>query len=182
MDDASFTLSEHLRVLHLAGIRTLLPGETKPATPGLLDHEPWPTFMAKLPPSPSTIWTYSELGSDLSGQASKARGDLWRRIIPALQLPKGFVGFFPYAIPQEGTMQWCTKHFIQAISMIQPATVVVFDDDAHNELVVAFRSELPVNMDPGQIHTAPGPQTLLSCSPESLHSTLERLKSILFTR
>lgn len=179
MDDASFTLSERYRVFHLAGIRHVFPSDPVPAGPDLLAQDPWPALLAKLPPSPRAIWTYPALGLDLTGQSSKARGDLWRRLIPSVQLPKGFVGFLPYCLPRDGVLQDCTDHFLTAVATLSPAAVVVFDDDPANALLMDMRKQFGDAVSQVVFHAASSPETLIGLSDEAFRVAAQRLKDVL---
>ena len=59
--------------------------------------EEWRTLMARTAPAP-IVWTYAELGEDLSGQKNAERGDCLRQIIGALRLPKGSSSFWPVCL------------------------------------------------------------------------------------
>ena len=98
MDHTSPYLSESLLVLRTAGIRHVL----KAASPVPIDPlaaEPWQRVMSRVPSTASIVWTYAELGDDLLAAPNKERGQLWRRIIAALRLPPGTVGFVPFTLP-----------------------------------------------------------------------------------
>lgn len=60
---------------------------------------PWRDLLAKTPHSAPVLWTYWALGLDLSGCADAARRDTLRRILGALQQPKGSNAFWPVAMP-----------------------------------------------------------------------------------
>ena len=60
---------------------------------------PWRDLFARTPQPASVLWTYWALGLDLSGCADAARRDTLRRILGALQQPKGSNAFWPVAMP-----------------------------------------------------------------------------------
>jgi hypothetical protein len=68
---------------------------------GLKNHPDWPdiwqTLLTRTEPAP-LVWTYAELGEDLIGFGNKARSACLRRIIGALQLPKGSSSFWPVCL------------------------------------------------------------------------------------
>lgn len=66
---------------------------TKGATP-LEWPEAWQVLLARTSPAP-IVWTYAELGEDLSGNGDKDRSTYLRRLISSLQLPKGSSAFWP---------------------------------------------------------------------------------------
>lgn len=63
---------------------------------------PWRDLLAKTPQPAPVLWTYWALGLDLSGCADAARRDTLRRILGALQQPKGSNAFWPVAMPAAG--------------------------------------------------------------------------------
>ncbi|BFR50282.1 hypothetical protein RVX_R33430 [Nitratidesulfovibrio sp. HK-II] len=78
------------------------PAPTGPsASP--LPLQQWPTqwrdLFARTPQPAPVLWTYWALGLDLSGCADAARRDTLRRILGALQQPKGSNAFWPVAMP-----------------------------------------------------------------------------------
>ena len=189
MDDAPFSLSEPLVVLHQAGIRHVLPGPEVSLAPSLLSSEPWPQVLAKLPPRPACLWTYGELGSDLTGQSNPERGNLWRTLLKHLELPRGFVGFLPYCLPKDGGQELCLDHFGEALSAVCPQTVLLFDDDPANPLAHAFKAfpASPHSPDAqGQprpavtLVVAPSPKALLELSPQELQAVAAGLKVRLY--
>jgi hypothetical protein len=180
MDDASFGLSERSRVFHLAGIRHVLPPDAA-CGPDILAKEPWPALLAKLPPSPKTIWTYPDLGQDLTGQASRERSGLWRRLIPALELPKGFVGFLPHCLPGDAAVADCSDHFLLAVSRLSPAVVVIFDENPGNALLAASRKQGGDAAQPIVFHVASSPETLLGLSDEAFAAAAKLLADVLLS-
>ncbi|MDR3044251.1 MAG: hypothetical protein LBU75_08330 [Desulfovibrio sp.] len=63
---------------------------------------PWRVLLGKTPQPAPVLWTYWALGLDLSGCADAARRDTLRRILGALQQPKGSNAFWPVAMPESG--------------------------------------------------------------------------------
>lgn len=61
---------------------------------------PWRALLGKTPQPAPVLWTYWALGLDLSGCADAARRDTLRRILGALQQPKGSNAFWPVAMPE----------------------------------------------------------------------------------
>ena len=153
MDDAPFALSPDLFVLRQAGIRLLLPaasahcGSTAPASKSWLASEPWATFLTKIPTAPSMVWTYRELGEDLAGRGNPARGALWRDIIRDLQLPRGFVAFWPHSLLEGNEYILKCDVFVEGLSRIGPKTLVVFDaspvEGAASAMLGHVRAALP---------------------------------------
>lgn len=179
MDDAPFALDAARLVLHQAGIRHLLPAQTARPEEGSLSREPWAGFMAKVPPAPLSIWTYSELGFDLTGHSEPARGNLWRSLIQLVGLPRGSVGFFPYSLPDSQGTSLHLECFFQAITSIVPLTIIIFDDNPGNELLQSLQHT--PNILPATVtwHTAPSPDALLKLSRDELMSVSKRFQAFL---
>ena len=59
--------------------------------------EAWQVLLARTKPAP-IVWTYAELGEDLSGNGDKERSACLRRLIASLQLPKGSSAFWPVCL------------------------------------------------------------------------------------
>lgn len=57
--------------------------------------EPWTTYLQRVPNPCTTIWTYWELGGDLSLEPHQGRKAILARLIRKLGWPKGSIGFFP---------------------------------------------------------------------------------------
>lgn len=64
--------------------------------------DPWRVLLGKTPHPAPVLWTYWALGLDLSGCADAARRDTLRRILGALQQPRGSNAFWPIAMPESG--------------------------------------------------------------------------------
>lgn len=57
----------------------------------------WQQLFERTEPAP-LVWTYAELGLDLSGKGCRERADCLRHIIGSLQLPKGSSAFWPVCL------------------------------------------------------------------------------------
>jgi len=125
-------------VLHQAGIRLLLPKGKPLAGEKYLSCEPWSTFLAKAPAAPLMVWTYHELGSDLSGRADPSRGALWRELIKLLELPRGSVAFWPFALPAGEEDVVLMEPFLAGLARIAPKVLVVFGADASPSIIAAL--------------------------------------------
>lgn len=103
----------------------------------------WQELLAKTPAAP-VVWTYAELGDDLAGNAVAERSASLRRIIQALQLPRGTSAFWPVALPaaaphqeQGASASGCFGHGLTKIS----PKVVIFLGTASLHL-----SQLPLDL------------------------------------
>ena len=90
----------------------------------------WQTLFAKANPAP-VLWTYHELGLDLSGAGEPARGALFRRLLSDLRLPKGTSAFWPTAAPAEGSDGSTSgvanaDVFWAGVALLKPRVLVVF--------------------------------------------------------
>lgn len=163
MDHASFALKQHLLVLHQAGIRHLLaaPAAPEPARPAMLhdpavsaeqgrgtsarpggqvsasvlEQQPWAGLLAKVPQGVQSVWTYEGLGQDLTGQPSAERRKTLGRLLAAVRLPKGFVGFFPYCLPSGNALAQHQDVFLEALTRLNPASVVIFGGSGDHPLL-----------------------------------------------
>jgi hypothetical protein len=170
VDDPSFGLSEHLRVLYYAGIRSVLSSVPEPPRDILLSVSPWFDFLSKLPITARSIWSYSDLIYDLTGNASRARGDLWRSMIRYMDLPKGFIGFFPYTLPAENNLTTHVEHFFELILSHVPTSLIIFGDDCFAEKIRALVHSSAKDLSHVRVVAAPSPETLCSFSSDDLES------------
>jgi hypothetical protein len=153
VDDAPFALSPDLFVLRQAGIRQVLPVlnahcvSTSAASKSWLESEPWATFLTKIPAAPSMVCTYRELGEDLAGRGNPARGALWREIIRTLQLPRGYVAFWPHSLLEGNEYLLKSDAFVEGLSRMRPKTLLVFDaspgDGSASAMLGLVRDALP---------------------------------------
>lgn len=159
MDDLSFGLSEPARILRATGVRHLFP--VNPSTPGdnanpgvsalasqpvdcasLLLEDPWPGFLAKVPPNPRSLWTYWDLGADFSGASDPRRANMLRRLLGALELPKGFVGFWPCTVLEQSGLGGRPQAFLAGLHRIRPVSLVVFGPDCFARLFASTPTAL----------------------------------------
>ncbi len=116
--------SDH-RVLQQSERTTPKPG-IAPVVPSVVTsgevrwEEPWTTYLQRLPQPCATIWTYWELGADLSFEPHQGRRAIFARLIRKLAWPKGSVGFFPVnearnnKLLAQGSMFWAGVNKAQA--------------------------------------------------------------------
>ncbi|MUM77614.1 hypothetical protein GKC30_08215 [Pseudodesulfovibrio sp. F-1] len=131
-------------------------GQSPSATvnPGL--PEPWATYFSKAAPSPRIIWTYLELGLDLSGHADTRRSAVLRNLITHLRWPRGTTAFWPVAACHDGALKpdgamfwrgwehWRTQHIVcfghDALGVIHP--------DAEQGCDKVFREHVTIHVLP----------------------------------
>jgi hypothetical protein len=97
----------------------------------------WTALWARTPKAP-LVWTYAELGADLSGQGDKARSACLRELIGSLALPRGSSAFWPISLPDSedspspppnGGMPQ-ESCFLQGIRLMRPHGIIVFGPQA----------------------------------------------------
>ena len=101
----------------------------------------WQGILARTRSAP-LIWTYAELGEDLSGKGDQARSACLKQIIGSLQLPKGSSTFWPLRLtgysasliaspeaPQTGHNEQ-SRFFQEGLSLLTPKVVVMLGADA----------------------------------------------------
>lgn len=114
------------------------PRDTVPADSSLWP-EPWSGWAAKIAPAP-VLWTYHELGADLTGIGRSAeRSAFFRDIIGELRLPKGSSVFWPCAMPVEDSsqnivLQKNSPIFSCGVTYLSPQILVVFGERALDDM------------------------------------------------
>ena len=99
----------------------------------------WSLFREKAIQAP-IVWTYHELGADLSGTGrSTERSAFFRQIIAELQLRKGSSSFWPCALPFVGadgviSFEASPAYFAAGIDLLAPRLVVVFGRRALSDI------------------------------------------------
>jgi hypothetical protein len=112
------------------------PSELFPDTPRW--PSAWAALFARTPQAP-LVWTYPELGADLSGQGDKARAACLRELIGSLGLPRGSSAFWPLSLPdadpdsdlaQREHASPAGFYFRQGIHLLQPHGIILFGRQA----------------------------------------------------
>jgi hypothetical protein len=201
MDHASFALRQHLLVLHQAGIRHLLAAPVAPhctessapynpavsagqaraghdvtSSASVLDQQPWAGFLAKMPQGAQSVWTYAGLGQDLTGQPSSERRRTLGRLLAAVRLPKGFVGFFPYCLPSGSALEQHHDVFFEMVSRVNPSSIILFVDAQDNPVSRSF-SCLGDSLALLQVSSL---DVLSRMSDDELHAQAATLRSSIF--
>jgi len=117
-------LPESLRPWRQAGLRVL-------QRPYSVEWEHY--FKRHLKPA-KTVWTYMELGNDLSGKSSALRSQTLRDIMAYLSWPRGAVGFWPIAIPKGDRLTVELNIFWLGVRLMQAEYIVSFGEDALTHL------------------------------------------------
>jgi len=124
------------------------------ANPGF--PEPWASYFAKAATSPRIVWTYLELGLDLSGQSDPRRAAALRNLITHLRWPRGTTAFWPVAACIDGALrpdgpmfwkgwgQWNTPH----IACFGEDALRVIHPEADPGCVRVFREHVTIHVLP----------------------------------
>lgn len=100
---------------------------------------PWRDWAVKTAPAP-VLWTYHELGADLTGIGRSAeRSGFFKNIIGELRLPKGSSVFWPSAMPvadsaAAGEPLANAAVFSAGIARLSPQVVIVFGERALTDI------------------------------------------------
>ncbi len=87
--------------------------------------ESWKTCFFNAPKSPRILWSYEELGQDLSGDPNYKHKDLLQQLLKDMSLPKGSHAFWPLQMfPNTTTPEENARIFISGIKLISPEWVV----------------------------------------------------------
>lgn len=142
----------------------------------MLLEDPWKGFLAKIPSYPRTVWTYWELGTDFGGAADQRRSQLLRRLVGALEWPKGSVGFWPCTVLERGVLAAQCKPFLAGIRRIQPPSLVVFGQDRFATLFGSDPHALVTLSQQVSIFYAPPIVNVLDFAQDQMETLLSRLK------
>lgn len=96
----------------------------------------WPedkkSLYGKLAPAPS-LWSYLELGADLTLAPDPRRSEALKKIIGALRLPRGTSAFVPAALPDSAAnnqLKPDSGFFMAGLERVNPKLVIMFGKDA----------------------------------------------------
>lgn len=144
---------------------------------------PWDAFLTKANVGAKVIFTYYELGLDLSGKADPRRGALFREILKVLGWAgKGVHSFWPMTAPEGETLAQSEPLFWQGAQHIGATAVVCFG--RHSAQVVTGRSDpkdFPFSMHGRTVHLLPSPERMLNMLPHERHLAAETLRAIRIT-
>lgn len=89
----------------------------------------WAAQLGKTQPAP-VLWTYPDLGLDLTGRGSAQRSTLLKHLIGQLHLPRGTSAFWPFSIPETA-----------AEPALEEALFVSGMKQLHSKVVICFGPE-----------------------------------------
>lgn len=151
MASSFIELPESLRPWRTAGVQAVLSPFSKVWEPIVKKH---------LHPI-TVLFTYEELGYDLTGKSSPIRSKTLRELISYLAWPKGTVGYWPIAIPAGDRVVIDLSGFWLAARLMRAKHIVCFGESAYEKLCGSI-----------EMHTthanAQRPACVLSPSLESL--------------
>ena len=86
----------------------------------------WQAIFSRTSPAP-LLWTYADLGADLTGRGSKERSSCLRTLIGTLNLPRGSSAFWPVSLHSDPAELF----FFQAgLQLLAPKVVVMLGAEA----------------------------------------------------
>lgn len=98
--------------------------------------EPWSLYLQKAKaPAPQVLWTYMELGYDLSGQSDPKRGAVFRNIINHLKWAPGTTVFWPMAGLVNNALQPDNAMFWKGWDIWKTPYVVCFGEEARSVIL-----------------------------------------------
>jgi hypothetical protein len=128
------------------------------------------------------VWSYPELGADLTGNSDKERGLYLRTLIGALNLPKGSSTFWPLSLPDDG--EDAPGLFFQlGLQLLQPRAVLLFGKESirQSSLSIPLSSPYTQTILQGVLYILlPDFSTLMS-KKESVTTTCTFLREMLRT-
>ena len=107
--------------------------------------EAWRSLFLRTAPAP-IIWTYAELGDDLSGRGDKDRSACLRHIIGSLQLPKGSSSFWPVSLSGGETGEAVSgreRYFQEGLRLLKPGAVIFLGAGAVELSGIALNLHIP---------------------------------------
>ena len=120
----------------------------EPVSLPLLENlpNPWPLFASKSKPGRPLLWTYQELGLDLSGKADPTRSNMIKKIITTLKLPAGSSNFWPHSLPEQTPQgqEFIQKpdFFAQGFAALEPQFLLAFGKPSL-EAIIPSTNSLP---------------------------------------
>ena len=195
LDLAALDLSPQQRLWHQAGLRYILPDHTahsRNTTSSILPEtraakgpaeglpEPWKTLWTKAHSPCPTVWTYARLADDLTtATCSQQRRQLFKKILQALNWPKGSVFFWPFGTHAGTSLQPRPDIFWPGVAELAPKYLFCFGQQAVDVLC----PQRPVNATAFtqgsiQVIVLPDPDQMLPDNRELKRSVWRTLTSV----
>lgn len=95
---------------------------------------PWDEYALKVKPGRALVWTYAELGQDLSGQGNAERSNLLKTLIAPLKLPPGSSNFWPYCSLANRNQAAEAELFLLGAKLLDPKFIIVFGESAFTNI------------------------------------------------
>jgi hypothetical protein len=129
----------------------------------------------------SVLFTYRELGFDLTGKSSASRSKALREVIASLAWPKGTIGYWPIAIPEGDELHIDLANFWLAARLMQAKHIVCFGASSYDLLTrrndMQYGSSLVLD---SACHLLPDLESLAESAPATLAEALSTLKTLNF--
>lgn len=103
-------------------------------SPLTVPTDEWRLLLDKLSSAP-VLWTYPDLGLDMTGHANAERSALLRQLIAALGLPRGSSTFWPYRLSSASSAE----------SAVQAACFALGFAKANPKAIILFGAQTPVD-------------------------------------
>ena len=159
MAETNLNIKESLRPWEQAGLEFLLInrpvrglatsaakpadiGESGPPEQTSLWLEPWGSLFKSVRRPARTVWTYMELGLDLSGNPDPVRRETLLKLTSALAWPKGSITYWPLAVPKDGNLAPDKNLFHKGAMAIRARLIVCFGRNAA-EIIEVQESSFP---------------------------------------
>lgn len=116
-----------------SNVRQLQPSDTQQPIDTISKDwpEPWHGHWKSIGQCRPVVWTYWELGLDISGRADTRRGMLLRKFNAELKLPSGTNAYWPIAAPDKADMLLANKEIFWAgVERIAPRFAIVCGERA----------------------------------------------------
>ena len=127
------------------------------------------------------LWTYPELGLDLTGSGSPERSAFLRTLISQLALPKGSSTFWPYALPADKKLVSNISVFNEGLHLLSPAVILYFGRATLRETFSPAGLSIPYTQEivKGQLYVLLPDFASLTTSGSGLSKTVSFLRQLL---
>lgn len=141
---------------------------------------PWRELFARTKSAP-ILWTYGELGRDLSGSGDAARGAALRRLIGGLGLRRGSSTFWPLSLPDLDSATEGPSLFSEGLRLLRPRVVIMLGADAPplSGLPLALTPPYAQNLHEGRLFVLVPDFAVIAAKPGAEDQVSAFLKSAL---
>lgn len=190
MDLKEINIPEPIRSWYLSGIRYVFSSLSQPEADSRFDQEgpeyqankfpePWQGLWQQITIPQISVWTYWELGEDLSSYFSEMRWKLFRNILSSLKWNQDKVTFWPINKIDQGYIQIHNDIFWQGLDLIKPEYLICFGQAAFACLFPDRNKKDTIFQVQGiQVIVLPGPEEMLPDNREAKKIVWETLKNL----